>query len=134
MDCKEFDIKTVSFELAKQFVRDDTLILKPEYDYIMLYHKGAPVSLLGVDIMKSGVVKLHSNYTPVEYRGNGFFSLLLVYVKRMHCGKKLMADCTDFSKGIYAKAGFHKVFEKQFKRFTITRMELCDYGKTEERD
>lgn len=129
-------IRKITYECAKSFIDDNTLIIKPIYQYYALFNDNDKIlSVLGayVSIGKTHKIKLHCNYTPAELRNHGYFSMLLnqimkIYAKDMNVDT-FYADCTDFSKGIYEKMGFKAMRTKKFKRFNITTMRY-KYGKT----
>lgn len=119
-------IRRVSYIDAKNFIKTKWLIAKPTYEYYALCDKKDQlVSIIAISINdKAKVIKLHANFTPKENRGNGYFTTLLWNIIKCCDGYKIIADCTEYSKGIYEKAGFiQKSPTKQRKYFQITRME-----------
>ena len=125
-------IKRISYDTAKKFVNDKTLILQKQYIYYGLFNKEL-VSILGIKYTGYNKAKLHCNYTPEELRGNSYFSILLKSViekiKKEHNSFIITADCTDYSKNIYKNAGFKVKYLRIYKNFNITTMEF-KYGKT----
>jgi GNAT superfamily N-acetyltransferase len=101
---------------------DRTLIFNPKSIYYAFFNKCNPISILGIRTMKNGI-KIQSNYTIPEYRGQGYFSALLTHIMRKYT-ETLYADCTDKSVNIYIKNGFEEYDYKRFKNFNIHYVKL----------
>lgn len=115
------EIKQVSYEEARKFIKSEkNLILKREYKYFALFYNNEIVSLLG--LKEQGNVKVHCNYTPIEKRGNGYFTRLLLVVMDLYKDNEIVADCLQASKNIYLRNGFDLVCEKKYKSFTIYKV------------
>lgn len=119
------EIKNITYEDAKSFINDKTLIIKHYYNYYSLINKGKKLSVVAAEI-KNKTVKFHANYTPFEFRGNGYFTKLLKEVidELRETGiTYFYADCTDHSKNIYYNLGFKIKAFHIYKNFNITKME-----------
>lgn len=119
--CNVQEVRQISYEEARKFITNEkNLILKREYKYFALFYNNGIVSLLG--LKEQGKVKVHCNYTPIEKRGNGYFTRLLRVVMDLYEDKEIVADCLQASKDIYLRNGFELVCEKKYKSFTIYKV------------
>lgn len=120
-------IRPVSYSEAKDFITVRWLTVKPEYEYYALFDEENAYlcSIVAISVNeKSKVVKFHANFTPEPLRGKGYFSILLSNIISLLDGYRLVADCTEYSKGIYEKMGFVQTkLTQQKKHYSITRME-----------
>lgn len=115
-------IQEIGFNEAKTFIgKQSNLIVKSEYKYFALLESGEIRSVLGVSICNNRV-KVHCNYTPLNLRSKGYFSLLLNTVCNIFSNKIITADCLEASKNIYLKCGFKLISEKHYKKFNIYRV------------
>ncbi len=114
----------IKYNQARKFIKDNTLTLKQEYIYFGLYVDNILVSVLGVKVNNGVSMKLHCNYTPIEHRHKGYFSILLDYIINLDNDMDILADCTDYSKNIYIRKGFEVLSYKEFKNFNITKVIL----------
>jgi len=116
-------IKQISYDLAVSFSKGEPhLIHKKKFVYHGLYVDDVLVSIMAYDINKQKA-KLHSFYTPKEFRGRGYFSDLFRFMiktlKDKTDVKYMLVDCLDDSKGIVERFGFELLREKQFKHFKV---------------
>lgn len=114
-------IRPVSYDDILKFVTDKRLILNPKFKYFGMFADDVLVSCMGVFI-SHGKVKFHAFFTPVDQRGNGYFTKLfkVIYQEVQNRGYKYYrVDCLPDSAGIIQKQGFTLTGEKQFKDFKI---------------
>lgn len=112
-------IEPVAYEEARA-VKLDTrdLILRPQDEFHALRIDGRIVSFLSL-AREGRHLKVKANYTLPEYRRRGLFSELLAQVLAAHEGDDVRANCLPASVGIYRRAGFTPVSERQYKNFKV---------------
>lgn len=116
-------IKQIPHDVAVNFSKGEPhLTHKKKFVYHGLYVDDVLVSIMAYDINKQKA-KLHSFYTPKEFRGRGHFSYLLgLIIKKLESStdtKSIIVDCLDDSKNIIERFGFELLREKQYKSFKI---------------
>lgn len=131
------NVRIISYDTAKAFIKVPYLTLKERYVYFGLFKQEQLISVLGVESCGNGKYKMHANFTPASFRGQGCFTLLLdAVIKALTFdAKEFIADCTDDSVGVYKRLGFAQVRKtEKMRKYNITRMRYAINGKTEKRD
>ena len=112
-------MERVTYEEARA-VKLDTrgLILRPQDEFHAIKIDGRIVSFLSL-AREGRHLKSKANYTIPEYRRRGLFSELLAHVLAAHEGEDIRANCLPASVGVYLRAGFKVLSERQYKTFKV---------------
>ena len=120
-------VQEISYETARAFIRGGkSLILKREYKYFALIDNVRIVSVLAVK--ETDKIKLHCNYTLPLLRGKGYFTQLLQCIIDKYKEFDITADCLEASRDIYLKCGFTLIAVKEYKHFTVYKVEKKKKG------
>jgi len=119
------DIRKIDYQTAKNFIKDDLLIVKPEYDYCGYFINNELVSACGLEF-KDTYTQIYCNYTAPEYRKKGYitqfiFEILLCLAES---GAGLVkGNCLETSINIYKKLGFSVVGTEIYRGQTAYKVE-----------
>jgi len=118
-------VKITDMNVIKAFLKtaNNPYLSKDEKNqYYGVYIDDTLVSIASIYQMKNGEIRFKSNYTLVNYRGNGYMTMLIKYILANIQSKKYSAHCFETSYKIYYKLGFVQTALKHYKHFDIYEM------------
>jgi len=115
------DIRHIDYSEAKNFITDDLLIVKPDYEYYGYFHNNELVSACGLEFKKK-YTRIHCNYTKPDCRGRGYITWLIVLLTFNMKGL-VKGNCLESSINIYKNLGFNVVGTKTYRGQTAYKVE-----------
>lgn len=125
-------VKFADLEKCKGCKDEFNIILydKANIVYFGLWNKSELVSIMAVE-EKHTHYKFRANYTPKEYRGKGYNSILLKELTKVFGDKPILTEANNWSRPLYEKNGFIITSRRQCKYWVkyFMRREAFRNGK-----
>jgi len=116
------EIRKIDYNEAKEFIKDELLIIKPGYEYYGYFRDNELVSACGVEYKKNHT-RIHCNYTKPEHRRRGYITFLIALLLSNWKGL-VKGNCLDSSINIYKNLGFEIVGTKTYRGRTAYKVEM----------